>query len=38
MTERRHRVLRVIQWTTGNVAAEVVKALLPRPDVELVGA
>ncbi len=30
--------LRVVQWTTGNVAVEVVKALLQRPDIELVGA
>lgn len=30
-------VLRVVQWTTGNVAVEVVKALSPRPDIELVG-
>ena len=31
-------MLRVVQWTTGNVAVEVVKALLRRPDIELVGA
>lgn len=31
-------VLRVAQWTTGNVAREVVKALLARPDLTLVGA
>ena len=31
-------VLRVAQWTTGNVAAEAVKALLARPDLALVGA
>ena len=30
-------VLRVAQWTTGNVAAEAVKALLARPDLALVG-
>jgi hypothetical protein len=30
--------LRVAQWTTGNVAVEVVKALLTRPDLVLVGA
>jgi 2,4-diaminopentanoate dehydrogenase len=38
MTEVRSRALRVVQWTTGNVATEVVKAMLGRPDVELVGA
>lgn len=38
MAEGPDRVLRVVQWTTGNVAAEVVKALLTRRDVELVGA
>ena len=32
------QVLRVIQWTTGNVAKEAVKAVLARPDLELVGA
>src|ERR1700753_4183441 len=31
-------MLRVVQWTTGNVAVEVVKELLRRPDIELVGA
>src|ERR1700744_1282876 len=30
-------VLRVAQWTTGNVAGEAVKALLKRPDLALVG-
>lgn len=30
--------LRVAQWTTGNVAAEAVKAILRRDDLELVGA
>ncbi|BBX47245.1 dihydrodipicolinate reductase [Mycobacterium cookii] len=30
--------LRVVQWTTGNVAVEVVKAIMRRPDIELVGA
>lgn len=32
------RSLRVIQWTTGNVAREAVKAVLARPDLALVGA
>lgn len=31
-------VLRVVQWTTGNVAAETVRAVLARPDLQLVGA
>src|SRR5687768_8897642 len=30
--------LRVIQWTTGNVARQTVRAILGRPDLELVGA
>lgn len=30
--------LRVIQWTTGNVAKEAVRAVAARPDLELVGA
>ena len=30
--------LRIAQWTTGNVARETVKAVLSRPDLELVGA
>src|ERR1700743_1920816 len=38
MTSRANDVLRVAQWTTGNVAAETVKALLTRPDLALVGA
>jgi hypothetical protein len=38
MTSRADDVLRVAQWTTGNVAAETVKAVLARPDLELVGA
>jgi hypothetical protein len=29
--------LRVVQWTTGNVAREAVPAVLARPDLELVG-
>jgi 2,4-diaminopentanoate dehydrogenase len=29
---------RVVQWTTGNVARETVRAVLARPDLELVGA
>lgn len=32
------RVLRVVQWTTGNVAKEAVKAVSARPDLDLVGA
>jgi len=38
MTSRANDVLRVAQWTTGNVAAEAVKAVLTRPDLALVGA
>lgn len=38
MTSSADDVLRVAQWTTGNVAAETVKAVLARPDLELVGA
>ncbi|MGK9272590.1 dihydrodipicolinate reductase [Williamsia muralis] len=38
MTEAEQRVLRVVQWTTGNVAAEVVRALTSRPDIAVVGA
>ena len=38
MTSRANDLLRVAQWTTGNVAAEAVKALLARPDLVLVGA
>ena len=38
MTSRANDVLRVVQWTTGNVAAEAAKALLTRPDLALVGA
>jgi hypothetical protein len=29
--------LRVVQWTTGNVARQAVKAIVARPDLELVG-
>ena len=29
--------LRIVQWTTGNVAREAVPAILARPDLELVG-
>lgn len=36
--EVEQRVLRVVQWTTGNVAAEVVRALMGRPDIAVVGA
>lgn len=38
MPEGSGGALRVVQWTTGNVAVEAVKALLTRRDVELVGA
>lgn len=31
-------VLRVVQWTTGNVARQTVRAVLARADLELVGA
>lgn len=30
--------LRIVQWTTGNVAKQAVRAILARPDMELVGA
>jgi hypothetical protein len=30
-------VLRVIQWTTGNVARQTVRAVMARPDLQLVG-
>lgn len=30
--------IRVVQWTAGNVARETVRAVLARPDLELVGA
>src|SRR5262245_14502457 len=30
-------VYRVVQWTTGNVGVQSVKAILNRPDLELVG-
>ena len=36
--DRIEPVLRVVQWTTGNVAAEVVQAVLERTDLTLVGA
>lgn len=35
---RAQRPLRVIQWTTGNVARQTVRAVLARDDLELVGA
>lgn len=38
MTNRTDPILRVAQWTTGNVARETVKALLGRADLKLVGA
>lgn len=31
------RPLRVVQWTTGNIAQQTVRAVLARPDLELVG-
>jgi hypothetical protein len=31
------RPLRIVQWTTGKVATQAVKAILDRPDMELVG-
>lgn len=32
------RPLRIVQWTTGKVASEAVKAIINRPDLELVSA
>lgn len=32
-----HGPLRVVQWTTGNIARQAVRAVLARPDLELVG-
>lgn len=32
------RTLRVVQWTTGNVARQAVRAIVEHPDLELVGA
>ncbi|MFL6158808.1 MAG: hypothetical protein ACJ72D_22185 [Marmoricola sp.] len=34
---RTDQVLRVVQWTTGNVARKTVRSILARPDLELVG-
>src|SRR5262245_43199642 len=31
------RRLRIVQWTTGKVARQSIKAILERPDLELVG-
>ncbi|HWA66251.1 MAG TPA: dihydrodipicolinate reductase [Mycobacteriales bacterium] len=31
------RVYRVVQWTTGNVSRQAIRAILERPDLELVG-
>ena len=31
------RPLRVVQWTTGNIARQAIKAVVERPDLELVG-
>ena len=36
-TTSAQRPLRVVQWTTGNVAHETVRAILERRDLELVG-
>ena len=32
-----NRPLRVVQWTTGNIARQAIKAVVERPDLELVG-
>lgn len=32
-----HEPVRVVQWTTGNVAKQAVRAVLDRPDLDLVG-
>ena len=37
MTEGKDRVYRVVQWTTGKVARQAVKAVLDDPKLELVG-
>src|SRR3954469_23345464 len=37
MTSKDQQPLRVVQWTTGNVARQAVKAVVERPDLELVG-
>src|SRR3954470_4397391 len=37
MASKEQRPLRVVQWTTGNVARQAVKAVVERPDLELVG-
>jgi 2,4-diaminopentanoate dehydrogenase len=31
------RPIRVVQWTTGNVARQAIAAIVERPDLELVG-
>ena len=31
------RPLRVVQWTTGNIARQAIKAIVERPDLELIG-
>jgi 2,4-diaminopentanoate dehydrogenase len=38
MSDKAYKPLRILQWTTGNVGAEAVKALLERRDLVLVGA
>jgi hypothetical protein len=38
MTANASSPLRVVQWTTGNVARQAVRAVLSQPDLELVGA
>src|SRR3954451_9461117 len=37
MASKDQQPLRVVQWTTGNVARQAVKAVVERPDLELVG-
>jgi 2,4-diaminopentanoate dehydrogenase len=32
------RTLRLVQWTTGKVASETVRAAVAHPDLELIGA
>src|SRR4051794_16602065 len=37
MASKAERPLRVVQWTTGNVARQAVKAVVEHPDLQLVG-
>lgn len=37
MTNSSDRTYRVVQWTTGNVSRQALRAVLERPDLELVG-